>query len=340
MGKRKHRISDQRSVLIPSRPIKMGLLAAPEARVLDLTGPWEAFSRANEVVAELQSTSEPAYHLQMAAIDGSRSAVCFGGLSIKVIGDFRSLDSDLDTLLVGGGRATWEMPKNEEFLGWLRQTSGKLRRVAAIGSGAFFLADAGLLQGKRVTTHWRWADRLKRGYPSILVDPTPVFVRDGKIYTSAGVSVSLDLSIAMIEEDFGHVVASEVAKRLVLFVHRPGSQPQVSQALILQSSDNDQLRDLGGWISNHLDKNLTVPALARKTAMSVRNFTRRFRQSFGMAPAEFVTRVRVEAACRRLEESNRTVEQVASECGFSSAELLRRACHRTLGYSPHWIRRF
>jgi transcriptional regulator GlxA family with amidase domain len=170
------------------------------------------------------------------------------------------------------------------------------------------VADAGLLQGKRVTTHWRWTDRLKRGYPSILVDPTPVFVRDGKIYTSARVSVSLDLSIAMIEEDFGHVVASEVAKRLVLFVHRPGSQPQVSQALILQSSDNDQLRDLGGWISNHLDKNLTVPALARKTAMSVRNFTRRFRQSFGMAPAEFVTRVRVEAACRRLEESNRTVE--------------------------------
>jgi len=127
MQKRRHRISDQTLALIPSRPIKVGLLAAPEARVLDLAGPWEAFSRANEVVAELQSASESAYQLELAAIDGPRSAVCFGGLSISVTGDFRSLDSDLDALLVGGGRATWEIPKNEKFLGRLRQTSGKLQ---------------------------------------------------------------------------------------------------------------------------------------------------------------------------------------------------------------------
>jgi transcriptional regulator GlxA family with amidase domain len=165
-----------------------------------------------------------------------------------------------------------------------------------------------------------------------------VFVRDGKFYTSAGVSVSIDLSLAMAEDDYGHEVAVEVAKRLVIFVHRPGEQAQVSRALILQGSDHNRFRDLGVWISNHLDHNLTVETLAKRSAMSVRNFARRFRRSFGVTPAEFVTRVRIEAACRRLEESTLTMEQIAIECGFSSAELLRRACHRVIGYSPNRFR--
>jgi len=148
----------------------------------------------------------------------------------------------------------------------------------------------------------------------------------------------MDLSVAMVEEDYGHMVAAEVAKRLVLFVHRSGQQPQVSQALTLQSSGNDRLRDLRPWILNHLEKDLSVEALAKRAAMSVRNFSRRFRELFGVTPAGFVTRVRVETACRRLEESKLTIEQIATECGFSSAELLRRAFHRTLGSVPSRIR--
>jgi transcriptional regulator GlxA family with amidase domain len=336
--KQTRQTSKRGRITVPHRPLKIGLLGPPEARVLDLAGPWEVFSRVNEVLAEQQPNRQPGYQLALATIDSSRSINCFGELNIKVAGNFRSLDSNLDTLLIGGGRATWELPKSEELLNWLRQVSARARRVAAIGSGAFFLAEAGLLQAKRVTTHWRWVSRLQRSYPSILVDPHPVFVRDGKFYTSAGVSVSIDLSLAMAEEDYGHEVATEVAKRLVIFVHRPGGQAQVSRALILQGSDHDRFRDLGVWISNHLDNDLTVETLAKRSAMSVRNFARRFRQSFGITPAEFVTRVRVEAAGRRLEESTLTMEQIAAECGFSSAELLRRACHRVLGYSPNRFR--
>ena len=244
------------------------------------------------------------------------------------------MDLDLDTVLIAGGKAVWELPRNDELLNWLRAAAARARRVAAIGSGAFFLAEAGLLKGQRVTTHWRWAERLQRSYPSILVDSLPVFVRDGKFFTSAGVSVSIDLSLALAEEDYGHVVAAEVARRLVIFVHRPGAQAQVSRALILQGSDHDRFRDLGAWISNHLADDLSVEALAKRSAMSVRNFGRRFRRSFGVTPAEFVTRARVEAACQRLEETSSTMEQIAAHCGFSSAELLRRACHRILGHSP------
>ncbi|HEX3444322.1 MAG TPA: helix-turn-helix domain-containing protein [Chthoniobacterales bacterium] len=338
MRKPTRQTSKQQGITVPSRPLKIGLLGPPEARVLDLAGPWEVFSRVNEVLAEQQPDRKPGYELGLATIGSSRSINCFGELTIKVAGNFRSLGTNVDTLLIGGGRATWELPKNEELLDWLGQVSAKARRVAAIGSGAFILAEAGLLQGKRVTTHWRWIDRLQRSYPSILVDSRPVFVRDGKFYTSAGVSVSIDLSLAMVEEDYGHKVAAEVAKRLVIFVHRPSGQAQVSHALILQGSDHDRFRDLGVWISNHLDNDLTVDTLAKRSAMSVRNFARRFRQSFGVTPAEFVTRVRVEAACRRLEESTLTMEQIATECGFSSAELLRRASHRVLGHSPNRFR--
>jgi transcriptional regulator GlxA family with amidase domain len=319
------------------RPIKVALLGPTEARVLDLTGPWEVFSRVNEVLTDQRPNDKPGYQFELAAIGPSRSIHCFGGLNIQAR-SFRSLDHDIDTLLVGGGRAVWELPRNDEFIDWLRVACAKSRRVAAIGSGAFFLAEAGLLQGKRVTTHWRWVERLQRSYPSILVDPRPVFVKDGKFFTSAGVSVSIDLSLAIVEEDYGHEVAIEVAKRLVVFVHRSGGQEQVSRALILQGSDHDRFRDLGLWISNHLEADLSVETLAKRSAMSVRNFARRFRQSFGVTPAEFVTRVRVEAACHRLEESNLTMEQIAARCGFSSAELLRRACHRVLGYSPRRFR--
>jgi len=327
----------QQPTAIVHRPLRIVLLGPPNARVLDLTGPWEVFSRVNEVLTEQHPGDKPGYQFEVATAGSSRSINCFGGLNIQAK-TFRALDSDLDTLLVGGGRAVWELPRNKELLDWLRTAAAQARRVAAIGSGAFLLAEAGLLQGKRVTTHWRWVERLQRSYPSILVDPHPVFVRDGKFFTSAGVSVSIDLSLAIAEEDYGHEVVAEVAKRLVIFVNRPGGQAQVSRPLILQGSDHDHFRDLGVWIANHLDDDLTVEALANRSAMSVRNFARRFRDSFGVTPAEFVTRVRVEAACRQLDESNLTMEQIAARCGFSSAELLRRACRRILGHSPRHFR--
>jgi transcriptional regulator GlxA family with amidase domain len=341
------RTRKHQSIAIVRRPLKIALFGPPKARVLQLAGPWEVFSRANDVVAEKRPNDKPGYQFELITIDRSGFIDCFDGLKIQAK-DFHGLNPNLDTLLVGGsmdkddrlsgGRAVWELPRDEEFLDWLRVASAKARRVVAIGSGAFFLAEAGLLKGKRVTTHWRWTERLQHRYPSILVDPQPVFVRDGKFFTSAGVSVAIDLSLALVEEDYGHEVATEVARRLVIFVNRPGEQAQISRALILQGADHDRFRDLGVWISNHLEDDLSVETLAKRSAMSVRNFARRFRESFGFTPAEFVIRVRVETACRRLEESTLTMEQIATQCGFSSAELLRRACHRILGHSPHRLR--
>jgi len=322
----------------PGRPLKIGLLGPHEARILDLAGPWEVFTRANEILTEQQPNQEPGYDLKLATIDSSNLIHCFGQLRIRADGNFRSLGTGLDTLLVAGGRAPWELPKNEDFLSWLREMSRRVRRLVAIGSGAFFLAEAGLLQGKRATTHWRSADRLQKSYPGIRVDPAPVFVRVGHVYTAACGSVSMDLTLAMVKEDYGQALAGELAKRLVVFLCRPGEQPQVSRTLMLQASGDDRFRDLHPWILNHLDKDLSIGALAKRAAMSERNFRRRFRQSFGVTPAEFVTLARVEAACRRLEESRSTIEQVATECGFSSAELLRRAFHRTLGTVPSRIR--
>jgi transcriptional regulator GlxA family with amidase domain len=333
--------------VIVRRPLKIALFGPPKSRVLQLAGPWEVFSRANDLLAEKHANDKPGYQFELITMDRSGFIECFDGLRIQAK-HFHSLNPNVDTLLVGGSmdkddrlpgpRAVWELPKDEEFFDWLRVASAKARRVVAIGSGAFFLAGAGLLGGRRVTTHWRWVERLQRSYPSILVDPQPVFVRDGKFFTSAGVSVTIDLSLALVEEDYGHEVATEVARRLVIFVNRPGEQAQISRALILQGADHDRFRELGVWISNHLEDDLSVETLSKRSAMSVRNFARRFRESFGITPAEFVTRVRVEAACRCLEESTLTMEQIATQCGFSSAELLRRACHRILGHSPRRFR--
>jgi transcriptional regulator GlxA family with amidase domain len=320
------------------KSIKTGLLGPREARILDLAGPWEVFTRANEILTEQQPNQKPGYNLKLATTDFSKLIHCSGQLRIRADGNFRSLGTGLDTLLVCGARAPWELPKNDDFLSWLRGMSGGVRRLVAIGSGAFFLAEAGLLQGKRVATHWRWADRLKKSYPGILVDPASVFVRDGHIYTAACASVSMDLALAMVKEDYGQKLAGEVAKRLVVFVYRPGEQPQVSQALALQVSGDDRFRNLHAWILDHLGEDLSLGALAKRAGMSVRNFSRRFQESFGLTPGAFVTRVRVEAAYRRLKESRLTMEQVATECGFSSAELMRRAFHRTAGTVPSRIR--
>jgi transcriptional regulator GlxA family with amidase domain len=212
--------------------------------------------------------------------------------------------------------------------------ASRVRRLASVCSGTFLLAEAGLLDGRRVTTHWRGCDELARRYPALTVERDPIFVRDGTVYTSAGVTAGMDLALALVEEDHGRQVALRVARQLVMFLKRPGGQSQFSAQLALQTADREPLRELQAWIADHLDGDLSVPVLAAEVAMSERNFARIFTRQVGVTPARFVERARVEGARRRLEESTDGVEMVAVRCGFGSAEVMRRAFLRLLGVPP------
>lgn len=201
-------------------------------------------------------------------------------------------------------------------------------------TGAFLLAAAGLLDGRRVATHWASCDAFERRYPGVKVLRDPIFVKDGHVYTSAGVTAGMDLALALVEEDFGPHVALQVARQLVLFIRRPGGQAQFSAQLAVQAADRRPLRELQGWIADHLNGDLSVAALADRVAMSPRHFARVFATELGVTPARFVERLRVEAARRRLEESDDRVDSVASSCGFNTAESMRRAFLRTVRVPP------
>ena len=201
------------------------------------------------------------------------------------------------------------------------------------------LARAGLLDGHRVTTHWNWCETLVRRAPRADVDPDPIFVRDENIYTSAGVTTGMDLALALVEEDYGSRLALETARNLVLYLRRPGGQSQFSAALSLQATDRKPLRELEAWVLEHLDTPLTVPDLAQHLAMSPRNFARVFTREMKTTPAKFVERLRVEAARRRLEESQNSMKTIANECGFGSINSMRNVFQRTLKISPGQYRR-
>jgi transcriptional regulator GlxA family with amidase domain len=256
------------------------------------------------------------------------------GLRLVAERRFRDVRGGVDTLLVAGGRGARTAAKDASLLAWLRRMAPRVRRMGSVCTGTFVLAAAGLLDGHRATTHWAWCDTLAAGHPRITVEPDPIFIRDGRTYTSAGVTAGMDLALALVEEDFGRRVALQVARQLVLFLRRPGGQSQFSTQLAVQTSDREPLRDLQPWIADHLTADLSVSALADRAAMSARHFARLFASELGTTPARFVELQRVEAARRRLEESNDGVDAIASTCGFSGAEVMRRAFLRTLRVSP------
>lgn len=226
----------------------------------------------------------------------------------------------------------WE--PSAEFVEWLRFWASRIRRLCSVCTGAFALAAAGLLEGRRATTHWYFCQRLSAAYPGVKVDPEPIFIRDGNIYTSAGVTAGMDLALALVEEDFGADVALRIARALVLFLRRPGGQSQFSVALNLKPAPRSLLGDLHLWIIDHLNESLTVETLAAHVAMSPRNFSRIFAQEHRITPAKFVEQLRLETARRRLEESSDGVKRIAEETGFGSSESMRRVFLRHLRVSP------
>jgi len=317
---------------------RIAMLAFPNVQILDVTGPLEVFARAGRWLEDHRGARPAPYAVEIVAKRGGQVRSS-SGMRLGVDRTLGAVRGPVDTLLVAGGIGSFEAMRDPALLDFLRRHAPRVRRLGSVCTGAGLLAEAGLLDGRRVTTHWAYAPHLSARYPKLEVDAEPIFVRDGKVWTSAGVTAGMDLALALVEEDHGHDVALSVARELVMFLKRPGGQSQFSAQLAVQSADREPLRELQAWIAENPHEDLRVPRLARRAGMSPRHFARVFHESFGTTPARFIERVRVETARRRLEESTSGVEAVASECGFGSAEVMRRAFLRSLRVSPADYRR-
>ncbi len=240
----------------------------------------------------------------------------------------------LDTLLIAGGIGTKRYCAHPPLLRWIRRQAGWVRRLGSVCTGSFFLAEAGLLKGRRATTHWGWCGRMARQYPDVRLEPDTIFVRDGSIYTSAGVTAGMDLALALVEEDHGREVALQVARELVMFLRRPGGQSQFSAQLAVQLAEREPLRDLQAYILDHPRADLSVETLAGRVGMSPRNFARVFAREVGTTPARFIATTRVETARRLLEETSDDLEKVCDLSGLGSTESMRRAFLRAVGIPP------
>lgn len=317
-----------------SGPRRVVIFTFPGGQSLDVTGPLEVFcgtERAHGTVAYTVEVVAPA----------AGPVTTMSGLRLVADTALAEVRGPIDTLMIAGGdRGGIEgVIGDPEVIAQLQRLARSARRVASVCSGAFVLAATGLLDGRRATTHWSACDALARRYPAVQVDADPIFVRDGRIATSAGVTAGIDLALAFVEADEGHDCAMAVARQLVVFLKRPGGQSQFSTALSAQSADRDDLSELQAWIAEHLDDDLAVATLAARAAMSPRNFARVFRAATGVTPARYVERARLEAARRRLEESDLGVDVVARQCGYGSAETMRRSFLRALQVAPTDYRR-
>jgi transcriptional regulator GlxA family with amidase domain len=311
-------------------PIRViDVLIFPRVQVLDVTGPVQVFATANDFVAE--AGGAPPYRLRLVAQDvGGVTATAGVGLAAEPLS---RRGEALDTLIVPGGPGVGAAAENPVLLDWLRQRATQARRVASVCTGAFMLAAAGLLDGRRATTHWKYSASLARRFPAIRVEPDPIFLCDGSVWTSAGVTAGIDLALALVEEDLGRSMALAVARYLVVFLKRPGGQAQFSVALALQVTD-DRFGALHDWINGHLASDLSLSVLAVQAGMSERSFSRHYTQVIGQTPARAIERLRVEAGRRLLSESRTPVKRIAQRCGFGSEETMRRSFLRLLAVTP------
>jgi transcriptional regulator GlxA family with amidase domain len=291
---------------------------------LDVTGPLEVFAHAG------------GYEITTASPDGGAVRTS-SGLRLTPETSLRELTGPPDLLIVPGGPGARR--RDPELVAWLCRHAREAGRLASVCTGAFLLAEAGLLAGRRVTTHWSHCDELAAQYPDVSVDPEPVFIKDGNLATSAGITAGIDLALALVEDDLGRDVALAVARALVVFLRRPGNQAQFSAQLSAQVADRAPLREVQQWIAEHPAADLSVEALAGRASLSPRHFARAFAAETGMPPGQYVGRVRIEAARRRLEDAAEGVEETARACGYGTPEAMRRAFVRALGVSPAEYRR-
>ncbi len=302
------------------------------AQILDITGPLEVYSRAARWLRDTHVTPDLPYSVELVAKQAG-PIVCSSGIELVAARSYLDVD-DANTILVAGGIGYAQALDDADLIDWLRRQYARADRIASVCTGAFLLAAAGILSKRSATTHWAYCDRLAAMDGQINVNPDAIFVEDGNVMTSGGVTSGMDMSLAMIESDWGQPVALAVAQELVMYLKRPGGQSQFSRHLAAQRSESNRLSELQMWILENPDGDLSVDALAQRVSMSTRNFTRRFTQELGVTPAHFVLEARVEAARRRLEQSTLSIEKIAQRCGFGNAETMRRGFVRVLNVTP------
>ena len=321
----------------PDQPRSIVFIAYPEMGLLDLTGAQTVFWAASKAMTK---RGLPGYERHTASLDGGLIQTA-EGLAVETLRLSDFAERSIDTLIVPGApNIRQAMNDSLELVAWLQAASANARRTASVCSGAFLLAQAGLLEGRRAATHWLLCDMLKQGFPSIEVDSDAIFIQQGSVWTSAGVSAGIDLALALVEADYGREVALEVARELVVFLKRPGGQAQYSQLLQAQTGDGAAFDDLHLWIAHNLNRdNLTVEVLAEQVQMSPRNFARVYKLKTGRTPAKAVEVMRLEAARRLLEDSERNIDQIARLCGFGDEERMRFTFQRNLSISPRDYRK-
>jgi transcriptional regulator GlxA family with amidase domain len=311
---------------LDSTPV--AIVVPQNAQSLDICGPLDAFPEANR-----QAPAKCNYEVRLLST-GLERTVKAGTMSLVANDSILEDKRPIDTLLVAGTPDYGQAYGATELHAWLRQQAPRCRRHGSVCTGAFFLGAAGLLNGSNVTTHWQHATELAERFPAAKIVPDQIFVQDGELWTSAGVTAGIDLALKLIEDDHGRDVALSVARRLVVFLKRPGGQSQFSAHLAAQLAAEGRIQSVQHWILDHLSLDLTVKTLAFRAAMSVRNFTRVFQEETGITPADFVEMARVDSARRLLEDTDKPLQRVAASCGFANPDTMRRAFLRRIGTGP------
>jgi transcriptional regulator GlxA family with amidase domain len=325
---------------MPAAPNSRGASAArrivvvvvPPVDELDLVGPLQVFNSVNRLAGRNVYAVEVATSTDCLTVQGEGGVLTFVAKQ-----HFRNVEGACDSVLLVCGLGSRSV-RDATLCAWLKKKAAEVRRLGAVCVGAFLLAEAGLLNGRTATTHWRFGREMATRFPRVRVQHAPLWVRDGNIYTSAGISAGIDLALAWVEQDCGAGLAHEAARELVLFLRRPGGQPQLSVSLASQASEMMSIRDLQVWIAEHLQTRLSVADLASRMSMSVRNFERVFTREVGTTPSQYVLQMRIEAARRDLERTPKGLKQVASAAGFGNVDIMRRGFVRLLGLTPRRYR--
>ena len=321
--------------MIERKQIKhLVLLVPPNSSLLDVSGSLEVFVKSIDYFDQVRERVNFEYKVHIVSTLRHKQIKTSSGLPIVCEGDYKSIDYPIDTLIITGLPHVPGSMLKPEALKWIKAQSDMVRRICSICSGAFVLAEAGVLNNKKATTHWKLCERLSQKYPQIEVLLNPIFVKDGNIYTSAGGTAGMDLALALVEEDLGRSFALEMARILVLFLKRPGNQSQYSTTLEYQNSDYEPINKIREWIFEHLKEELTVETLAEQSLMSPRNFARVFLREMNITPAKYIEKIRLETACRYLVEKQSTQNEIAIQCGFKTSENMRRLFMKTYETTP------